>query len=517
MPQVNKIDSNITGLAIAKEATLGYLPGENGNAGTPVWWGMQPNSYSDFGGENSMVAPNPINPDRQRRKGTVVDLDANGGFNHNWSFFGLKDILPGAFFANIRGKAEQTVTAVDVSGTPDLYMMSSTTGFVAGSLVKGWGFNSSANNGLHVVTAVDAGVSVGVADTSLASESVPPANAILKVVGFQGQTGDITISASGDFATIASTLVDFTTLGLVPGQWIYIGGDNSAHRFATAANNGYKRIRSISANAIVVDKSAQAMVDDSAAAQTIRIYFGDVLKNELGTDIVRHSYQLERTLGVPNTDNPSQVQSEVIVGAVLNEVTINAQTAELMTVDFSYLGIDNVQRTASEGPKQANVQRPRASQDVNTTSDVKRIKMHILSSSLETVPSLFGFVTEATFTINNNVTPDKAIGVLGAFDMSTGTFQVGGNVNAYFSTVEAVQAVRNSADVTIDMIVAKDNQGWVLDLPLIALGDGRLNVEQDTSIQLPLSMEAASGVDIHPNFNYTAMITFFWYLPTVAM
>ena len=51
MAQVNKIDSNITGLAYAEEAVLGSLPGEDGNAGTPVWHRLNPNSYNDFGGE----------------------------------------------------------------------------------------------------------------------------------------------------------------------------------------------------------------------------------------------------------------------------------------------------------------------------------------------------------------------------------------------------------------------------------------------------------------------------------
>jgi len=517
MAQVSKIDSNITGLAYAQEATLGFLPGEGGNAGSPVWYRLNPNSYDDFGGELSTVAPNPINPSRQRRKGVVTDLDASGGFNHNLTFANLTDLMQGVMFASIRRKARQTVTAVDVSGDPDLFLVAATAGFLVNSLVKGTNFNSSVNNGVHLVTAIDAGVSVGVADTTLVAEPTPPATARIDVVGYQATAGDIDVVVSGDLPVLTSSTLNFTTLGLVPGQWIFVGGDTAGTRFANAANNGYKRIRSVTANALTIDKSFTTMIAETSTTETVRLFFGDVLKNELGTLIVRRSYNVERLLGAPDDANPSQIQSEVLKGAVPNEFTLNIPSADLLNVDFSFVATDNEQRTAATGPKQSSVLNFESGSEYNTSSDVGRIRLSTVSSTDETPAALFAYVTEAELTINNNVSPNKAVGVLGAFDVTAGTFEVGGSLTAYFSNVDAISAVRNNANVTLDISFIKDNQGLVFDVPLISLGDGRLNVELDQPITLPLEVNAATGLDISSNLDHTLLITYFNYLPNAAM
>lgn len=511
MAQVNKIDSNITGLAYAEEASLGTLPG------SPVWNRLEPNSYNDFGGEITKKAPNPINPSRQRRKGETVDLDASGGFNHDFDFYNQHNLLEGFFFAATREKGKESVTAVDVdTSNPDEYEVASTTGFLAGSLIKGFNFTNSANNGLNVVTAIVSDTSVEVGDGQLTDEASPPSTAYIQVVGFRSASGDVDVDVSGDLPVLTSSTLDFTTLGLVVGQWIYIGGDLSANQFTNSENNGFKRIRSIAANALTLDKSPTAMVTEANTTKLVDIYFGDVLRNESGTSIARKSFHLERTLGAPDDSSPSQIQSEYIKGAVANELSFNIPSADLVTTDLSFIGIDHVQREGSAGPLQSSVVNPQAANVFNTSSDFSRIKMSAVSSTDESVTALFAFITEATITINNNLSANKAVGTLGAFDITAGTFTVSGSLTAYFSNVTAIQAVRNNSDITIDMAMVKNNQGIVIDLPLIALGDGRLNVEQDQPITIPLSLDAATAEDINSSLNHTALLTFFAYLPTSA-
>lgn len=517
MAQVNKIDSNITGLAYAKEAQIGLLPGEGGLGGSPVWYRLNPNSYSDFGGEIVTVAPNPINPSRQRRKGVTTDLDASGGFNHNLTFHNLIDLMQGVMFAAVREKGTEVVTAVDVdTSNPDEYEVAATAGFLVGNLIKGFGFANSANNALNVVTAVTTDASVEVADGQLVDETVS-GSPYIKVVGHQFAGDDLNVVVSGDLPVITSDATfDFTTLGIVAGQWIFVGGDTTATRFGTAANNGYKRVRSVSATGITLDKSDLAMQAETlSGGETVQIFFGDVLRNETGALIVRSTYNVERTLGAPD-DSSTDIQSEVLKGAIPNEFVLNVPSADLLNADFTFVATDNEQLTAGN-EKQTSVQIFEAADEFNTSSDVSRINLAVVSDTDEAPTDLFAYVTEATITINNNVTPNKAVGVLGAFDVTAGTFSVTGSLTAYFSTVTAVQAVRNNSSVTLDMIFAKGNQGIAYDMPLIGLGDGRLNVEIDQPITLPLNADAASGEDIATGLDHTLAITYFYYLPTAAM
>lgn len=510
MPTVNKIDSNITGLAFAEESILGSLPGEDGEPGTPVWNQLNPNSYSDFGGEIITVAPNPINPSRQRRKGVTTDLNASGGINHNLTFANLSNIMQGVMFASVREKGYEEPTAV----TAALFEVAETAGFLVGSLFKGQGFSEADNNGLHVSTAVVADVSVAAATT--AAEAAPPTSANIRVVGFEGAAGDIDVVGGAVFPTLTSTLLDFTTLGLVVGQWVFVGGDLAANKFVAAANNGFKRVRSIAAGILTFDKSDAAMTTEASTTETIQLFFGDVIRNESGTLITRRSYNVERILGVPDSDAPAEIQSEVLIGAVPSEMVLNIPSADLLNIDLSFVATDNEQRLGSVGPKQTGIVQPWAAKEYNTSSDIRRIRLSTISETDPAPLPLFAFVMEATININNNISPNKAVGVLGAFDVTAGTFAVSGSLKAYFADIAAVAAVRANSDVTLDMTFVRDNQGIVFDFPLISLGDGRLTVEVDQPITLPLNTDAASGQDVDANLDHTLLVTYFNYLPAAA-
>jgi len=506
---VSKINSNVVETAYAEEESIKTLPT------TPVWRPLDVNSFTDFGGSVSTIARTPFRADRQNRKGSVVDLEAAGTLNHDLVQEGLQDLLQGFFFANLRTKVEfggaGEITNVDGTGN-DYEATSGLDVFESGDLVMASGFTNASNNGLKTVVTA-AAASLEVSETII--DETPPAGAKLVQVGYQFETGDAELDAAGDLPILKSTTKDLTDFGLVPGEFIYIGGDIAVMQFDTGGG-GFCRVRSIAAHEIVLDKSQNDLSTDAGTDKTIQVFFGRVLKNETGTDIVRRTYNIERKLGAPDEDEPTQIQSEYLTGAVPNEMSLNIPTADKAVMDLSFVAMDHEHRNGATGVKSGTRMDSVEEAAFNTSSDVPRINIAVVSDTDSNPTALFAFAEEMTLTINNNVSPDKAIGVLGGFDASHGNFVVTGSMTAYFMDVSAVTAVRNNSDITLDMHLVKDNAGITVDIPLLGLGDARLDVNQNEAIRIPLTQEAAIGTGAIAGFDHTLLMSFWDYLPDAA-
>ena len=523
----NKIDSNITEQRITEEEPdcIGVLPS------TPIWNGSEPNSYTDFGAEITNTPRNPINAGRQNKKGVTTDLEASGGYNTDLTQENEQARLQGFFFADFRRKGEGknapgvttltfSMTATGavltrVGGSLDL-----TTQFETGDLVFVTGFSNPINNGLFSLGTVTATtlallLADGSGSGATVADEAATSNAGVVQVGVEATGGDIAVDAPGGGVrpALTSSTLDFTTMGLNVGEFIFIGGDNADNRFATAANNGFARVRSIAANRLEFDKTADTMVSEAAGALNVHLYTGRVLKNEsLPANQVRRTYQIERTLG----EDSVGTQSEYLIGAVSNEANFNINSADKLTVDMAYIAIDHETRTGTEGVKAGTRPALPELDAFNTSSDFSRIKLAPVDELDANPGALVDFATEMTLNINNNASFNKAIGTLGAIDVTVGNFVVSGDITAYFTTVESIRAVRNNADITLDMALVKENKGIVIDVPLISLGDGRANVEQDSPITIPLSTNAATGAKIDTALDHTLMMVFYDYLPDLA-
>ena len=593
------IDSNLVGLRFAFERCPGVLPSN------PVWKALEPNSFADFGANYTSTARAPINRSRSRKKGTVTDMDANGGFNQDLTQSNSTELFQSFFFANARQRGSTdllaygdlpvtAVTVVDndpdpdsntytfanlkvatlaiavggsgykvgdlltVSGgtatrpavayvktvngsgavtavvldDPGIYSAlpsnpAATTGgsgasctlnltsesiteFVEGELVFASGFANSGNNGIKTVVAMSGGVLEVV---EAVTAETPPAGAKLETVGFQFGAGDVDIAMNGDLVRLTSSAIDFTDFNFIEGEWVFLGGDAGVSRFTN--NVGYARIASIDAEYLEFDKVTwDEPGAESGSGLSIVMYFGTIIRNEPDPDlIINKTVQLERTLG----NDLDGTMSEYLEGCTANEMTLNVGTAALCTVDMAFVAAKHEPRTGSEGLKSGSRPILFSEDGYNTVNHFRRIKMGALDPVTANPKPLFGHFTDCTLTINNNASPNKAIGILGALNINVGTFEVGGELTAYFMDMAGPKAIRNNASLTLDYIISGYNdrvghvQGMLWDIPLLTLGGGVANVEPNQPITIPVETSAAESA-----FGHTLLFQSFSYLPQIA-
>lgn len=428
--ETKTIDSNVVGLNFAIEECLGQLPSN------PQWQALEPNSFSDFGGELSTTERTPLSVSRQNKKGVVTDLSVKGGFNIDFTQNNLNKLLEGVFFADTRTKSEYQ---------------------------------------------------------------------------FTGSAGDIKFAVVDGVYSLTATTADFTTLGLVQGEWIFVGSDVVTERFDTAGTF-YARVSKIEAKKLTFDNGTfkTGLTADAGTSKSIKIYMGQVLKNEATSDLIkRKSYAFERTLGKDLTTN--QKQAEYITGAVMGEFSLEAKQGEVLKADVKFTATNNEYRTGtllSDGKLTPAL----GESGVNTTSDIRAIRLSLNDDTKSTSTPLFAYVIETSIEVNNNLSENKALGTFGAIDVSAGNFEVSGKTTAYFTTVQAVNAVRQNADVGLFAIFASKLKGFIFDIPLVGLSGGTLNVEKDNPITLELEASGAEN-----KFGYTMMYVNFPVLPKVAM
>lgn len=527
MVDVTKIDSNVSGLRVAAESSYGVV------SASAIWYGLEPNSFSDFGGNITTVARETINDSRSRQQGVTTDVEASGGFEADLTQTALAHLLEGLFYAPYDKKAERfnnhTAASVitSVVTLTDEYTVTTGTAFAVGDLVWASGFTNSGNNGLKTAAATSGALALLV-DENLVDEGSPAALAKLVTVGFEFPQGDASIVVTGDLPTLVSAGgKNMTQFGIQPGEFVFIGGDTTADKFfgpagaTSEVNNGWCRVRSVTATVMTFDKTAAAMVaddgtDDNAAGTglEIRIFFGRSVSNKVGSSIVRKTYQLERTLG--SNDGVAADQSEYITGAILNEFTLNLPTADKVTTEMTFVGKDVEQNSGATGVKAGTRPTLISSEAFNASSDVTRFRLSEISTTNAFPTALFAYVMEGTLSINNNNNRNLAIGVLGAFESSAGTFEVSAEITAYFQNVAALAIIRNNTDVSLDVIAVKQNAGMSIDLPLLTLAGGLAQVELNEPIKLPLTSNAAQATPVDSTYTHTLRIGVYDYLPDAA-
>jgi hypothetical protein len=345
------------------------------------------------------------------------------------------------------GTADSVIT--NLANSTDVATVATGDAFVAGQLVRFTGFTAAGNNGIFKCTTGSATVPAFLG-AGFTLEAAPPATAKMKVVGFQGASGDITASSTG----LSSTSLNFTTLGLSVGQWIKIGGTASGDKFATAALNDWMRITAITATALTLDNRPSGWTTDAGTSKTIKVWFGDQIKN--GT--TQTGLSIEK--GFMGQTSPTYI---VNTGMVVDALEMTMTSKQKITGSATFTGMGGSESTTSLD----------ASPDAATTGLIMASNANVgrLAENGSTLTSP-NWARELTFSIANNLRTIESIDQASPVDVREGECTVTGKISTYFGSDTLLAKLYAGTATAINARVAKSSQAMIWQFPRVTMRSG---------------------------------------------
>lgn len=444
-------DSNLVRLSYVEETQWGVTPA------TPA---MKLLRYTgeDLNYQIETTESEEIITDRQVTDLIQTNARVTGGYRFELSFREHDEIIAAALFNTWQslperdnaGTADSVVTGVD-DATDTYTVASGGADFIAGMLVQASGFTNPANNRVFEVASSTATTVVAAGTPTLTNETAPPGTARLKAVGFVGASGDITASATG----LASTVLDFTTLGIGIGQVIKIGGNATADKFATGALNDWARVTAVTAHALTLDHLPTGWGTDAGTGKTIKVWVPDTLKN----GATRRSFTFEK--GFLGQTVPTYLP---MAGLVPNNLSLNITPGAVVGGAITMLGKSVVAATTTS--LDASPTASYGGEVINAVANVARIAE---GGNTVTGPSwVLGVTLEST----NNLREQTAVGNMGLVGVGTGQFRVTGTLSVYFEDATIYNKLVNNTATSLMVVFEKNATAYTLQLPKIKLSGG---------------------------------------------
>lgn len=492
---MSRVLTNCVGLQYAIEESVGVLPV------SPEWFTLEPNSFGTLGATITTVARDPISRNRQRRKGTITDLDSAADFEADLTLSHFMNFAEGFVFAQFQGAEVFDPDSVDA----DSYTVQAGSTLTAGSLVYGRGFDSVANNGLKVVDTGATATDIPIVGAGLTIETAPD-KATVDVAGFRSAAGDLEVTVVGaSQVTITSTagIFDDPGLDIQPGSSLYFSG------FTLTENSGFVRVVSVDPNTLVVDKTGQTWTTNVGNSDVVDMLVGRFLKNVDKDDplFLEQSYTFEVAypdlIGDPI---PTSDGYEYSKGNYSNTLGISLPLTDKSTMSFAFIGTDT-EPPVDEGSRAtnaANAITPTMTAAFNTTQDIARLRITDVDET--------GLTTDfksVTLNMNNNVSPEKVLGTLGAKYMNYGNFEIDLESQVIFTSPAVVSAIRNNTTLTMDFVLENDDGAIYVDIPSMTLGGGGKDFPVNESVLINLSGTAFIDDVLESSIGITA----FAYIP----
>ena len=481
---------------------LGGLDSGDAGAVNDEWKLTEPNTINSLGATITTVPRNPISNRRQRRKGTVTDLDSAIEFEADLTHDSFEDFIQGWVFATaING--DVVFRGSDIANgqyhIQSPFTAAQSAKFVQGAgfstLIYAAGYTTSANNGLKAISSAPGLRGASIAAAGLTSETAA-SNTTLKMAGVRGDDFTWDWDAPSRTATLASAgdITDFSALGLTPGQVVHIGSDNGSGSIQnafenTAANDmfGNARVRSINGSSVVFDRVDTALrFDDLTAPAALDLMFTRFFRNVPvdASDFLEQSFQFEAAWSNLADPGPGD-EYEYSRGNFCNQLQFNLPLTNKATATFGFIGTDTDNPTATRKDGADSARQPQGTSAFNTSSEIARIRITEVDED--------GLTTDfksLTLTLNNNVSPEKVLGVLGARFLNTGNFEVDVEAQLLFTSSAVTAAIRNNETLTMDFIIGNDDGQIAVDIPSLTLGGGDKELPVNESVLINTTAQA---------------------------
>jgi hypothetical protein len=280
------------------------------------------------------------------------------------------------------------------------------------------------------------------------------------------------------------------SLGLKVGQFVHFGSIASEGSTTiqnawqqSAANDGYgwARVRQfVNANTVVFDKlDTRLKFTDAAIATAVDILFGEFIRNVATSDAdyLERSFQFEAAF--PNLDTGGGAMYSYAKGNYCNEVQFQLPLTDKAVASFAFIGTDTESPVVAGSRKTgaSAAATPTDTSAFNTSSEIARLRVTDTDEA--------GLTTDfknLTLTLNNNVSPEKVLGTLGAAYINTGNFDVTFETQLVFTNDDVVARIRNNTTVTMDFILKNSDGCIAVDIPNLSLGDGSYDFPINESV-----------------------------------
>jgi hypothetical protein len=435
--------SNLVKLGLVRESTPGTTPT------SPTWLPMRFTGAS-LAGKPETVISEEIESSRMVSDLILVGINADGTLNWESSYFrggygGLDLLLEGAIANPFVRTAEKdnTLTAASISAvSATAYTTTAVSpAWAQDMLVYATGFADSGNN--RTFKAAASSTSTSLTMTGGTVDASPATSARLKQIGFQARSAADVQATTTSGSALTSTSTDFTTFGLAVGQWVLLGtnaarlGGTDNYSFAlTTANNGWCRVSAITSTRLSFDRTPAGFAADVATGKTIRVYFGDYVRN--GTTVYTFSVEQQH----PDLTTPAY---QYITGGVVDtfDLTMASKAIVKGTSGIKAMGA-SVTTTRVSGSSNGTAETYGV---MNSSSNVARIAENGTALS----SPVYGL--ELVYNINNNARQLPAIGQIGFVGVNFGRQIVSGSAKFYFGDTTILAKAINNTATSLDWVI----------------------------------------------------------------